>query len=47
MQSMANLLGKVMTGSTSALTRYGVIMTDAQKSILQTGTESERAAMLV
>lgn len=47
MQSMANLVGKVMTGSTSALTRYGVIMTDAQKSILQTGTESERAAMLV
>ena len=47
MQSMANLVGKVMTGSASALTRYGVTMTDAQKSILQTGTESERAAMLV
>ena len=47
MQSMANLLGKVMTGSTSALTRYGVIMDENQKKILQTGTESERAAILV
>lgn len=47
MQSMANLMGKVMTGNVGALTRYGVTMNDTQKKILQTGTESEKAAMLV
>ena len=47
MQSMANLMGKVMSGNVSALSRYGVVMDDAQKKILQTGTESEKAAMLV
>lgn len=47
MQSMANLVGKVMTGNAGALTRYGVTMDATQKKILQTGTESERAAMLV
>lgn len=47
MQSMANLVGKVMTGSTSALTRYGVVMNDTQQKILKTGTESQKAAVLV
>lgn len=47
MQQMANLVGKVMTGNVSSLSRYGVIMDDTQKKILQTGTESARAAMLV
>lgn len=47
MQQMANLVGKVMTGNVSSLSRYGVIMNDTQKKILQTGTESARAAMLV
>ena len=47
MQSMANLVGKVMTGNVGALTRYGVTLNDAQSKILKTGTESERAAMLV
>lgn len=47
MQSMANLVGKVMTGSTSALTRYGVVMNDAQQKVLKTGTESQKAAVLV
>ncbi len=47
MQSMANLMGKVMSGNVSALSRYGVVMNDTQKKILQTGTESEKAAMLV
>lgn len=47
MQQMANLVGKVMTGNVSSLSRYGVIMNDTQKNILKTGTESERAAMLV
>lgn len=47
MQSMANLVGKVMTGNVGALTRYGVTLNDTQSKILKTGTESERAAMLV
>ena len=47
MQSMANLVGKVMTGSTSALTRYGVVMNDAHQKVLKTGKESQKAAVLV
>ena len=42
---IANLLGKVMTGNATALSKYGVTMTDAQKKILQEGSASERAAM--
>lgn len=43
---VGNLIGKVMQGQVSALTRVGVTFTDAQKKVLQYGTESERAAML-
>ena len=42
---IANLLGKVMTGNTGALSKYGVTMTDAQKKVLQEGSASEKAAM--
>lgn len=42
---IANLLGKVMTGSATALSKYGVTMTDAQKKVLQAGSASEKAAM--
>lgn len=42
---IANLLGKVMTGSATALSKYGVTMTDAQKKVLQEGSASEKAAM--
>ena len=42
---IANLLGKVMTGSATALSKYGVTMTDAQKKVLQDGSASEKAAM--
>lgn len=42
---IANLLGKVMTGNATALSKYGVTMTDAQKKILQEGAASEKAAM--
>lgn len=42
---IANLLGKVMTGSVTALSKYGVTMTDAQKKVLQEGSASEKAAM--
>lgn len=42
---IANLLGKVMTGSATALSKYGVTMTDAQEKVLQEGSASEKAAM--
>lgn len=42
---IANLLGKVMTGSATALSKYGVTMTEAQKKVLQEGSASEKAAM--
>ena len=44
--SMANLMGKVMTGSVSALTRYGVTLDDNQKKLLEEGDEMTRAAVL-
>ena len=47
MQQMANLMGKVMSGNVSSLSRYGVVMNDTQKKILKTGSESQKAAMLV
>ena len=43
---IATMLGKVMNGQTEALSRYGYKFDDAQKQILQFGTESERAAVL-
>lgn len=46
-QSMANLMGKVMTGSTAALTRYGVTLDANQKKLLEEGDEMQRAATLV
>lgn len=44
--SVANLMGKVMQGQTSALTRVGITFTEAQEKVLKYGTEAERAAML-
>ena len=44
--SIAKLLGKAMEGQTGALTRYGFAVDDAQKHVLQFGTESERVATL-
>lgn len=43
---IATMLGKVMNGQTEALSRYGYKFDEAQKQILQFGTESERAAVL-
>lgn len=40
------MMGKVMQGQTEALSRYGYKFTEAQKKILKTGTEAERAATL-
>ena len=44
--SIAKLLGKAMEGQTSALTRYGFAVSDAQAETLKYGTETERAAVL-
>lgn len=41
---MANLMGKAMQGNVGALQRYGVTLTDAQKEIIKTGTEQQKAA---
>ena len=46
MAQINNLVGKAMTGSTGALTRYGVTLSDAQAQIIQTGNEEQRAAMI-
>lgn len=45
--NIATMLGKVMDGQTGALSRYGYSFDEIQESILKTGTESERAAVLV
>ena len=44
--SVGNLMGKVMQGQTSALTRVGITFDEAEEKVLKYGTESERAAML-
>lgn len=44
--AIGNLLGKVMNGNVGALSKYGVIMTDAQKKTLKMGTETQKAALL-
>lgn len=44
--NIGNMVGKVMQGQTAALTRAGITFTEAQKQVLQYGTEEERAATL-
>lgn len=44
--NIGNLVGRVMEGNIGALTRYGVSFSEAQRAILEHGTESERAATL-
>lgn len=43
---VANLMGKAMQGQTSALKRVGITFDEYQKKVMETGTESQRAAML-
>jgi hypothetical protein len=43
---IATMLGKVMEGQTSALSRYGYSFDEAQEKVLKFGTEEERAAVL-
>lgn len=44
--SIATMMGKVMNGQVSALSRYGYSFTEAQESILKYGNEAQRAAVL-
>ena len=44
--SIATMLGKVMNGQVSALSRYGYTFDEAQEKILKFGTEEQRAATL-
>lgn len=45
-RGIGNLLGKAMQGQTSALKRVGITFTEAQKSIMECGTEEQKAATL-
>jgi hypothetical protein len=45
--SIGNMMGKAMQGQTEVLQRVGITFDETQKQVLQYGTESERAAMLV
>lgn len=44
--SIGNMMGKAMQGQVEVLQRVGITFDEAQKQVLQFGTESERAAML-
>ena len=46
MQNIGNLMGKVMQGQTSALTRVGISFSKAEEKILKYGTEQQKAATL-
>ena len=47
MISTAQLLGKTLNGQVAALTRYGIRMSEAQKRILETGSEAQKTEVLV
>lgn len=44
--TISTMLGKVLEGQTSALSRYGYSFTDAQERLLKYGTEEQRVATL-
>lgn len=44
--NVATMMGKVISGDTGALSRYGFSFTEAQKRIFEYGTETEKAAEL-
>ncbi|MDO4649457.1 MAG: hypothetical protein Q4B26_12475 [Eubacteriales bacterium] len=46
MVNIGNLMGKVMQGQVSALTRVGITFSDAEEKVLKFGTEEQKAAML-
>ena len=45
-RSMTNGLAQALNGNFASLTRQGFVLTDVQKKLLTTGSESERAAAL-
>lgn len=45
-QSVADMMGKVLSGHTGALSRMGYIFSEEEKHLLQTGNEMERASTL-
>lgn len=45
-KNIGNMLGKVMQGQTSALTRVGITFSEAEEKALKYGSEAERAAAL-
>ena len=44
--TIANMMGKALMGNAGAMTRVGITLTDAQKKIIQTGDEGQRAAAI-
>lgn len=44
--SIANLMGKVLSGQVGALKKVGITFTEAEEKILKYGTEEEKAAVL-
>ena len=44
--NIGNLMGKVLQGQTSSLSRVGISFTEAEEKVLKYGNEAERAAML-
>lgn len=46
MINYGNLVGKVMAGNVGSLSRYGVVLSDAQKEQIKMGDEMERASVL-
>ena len=43
----AQLMGRAFNGQAGALSRYGITMTDAQKKILETGTQAQKTAAMI
>ncbi len=44
--NVARMMGKVLQGQSTAMSRLGYIFTEAEKKIIETGTEEERVAFL-
>ncbi len=47
MINFGNIFGRAMSGSFGMLSRYGIMLDDNTKKILENGTETEKAAVLV
>lgn len=45
--SISQALGRALGGSSGALSRYGIVLNDAEKSLIKNGNAAERTALLV